>query len=50
MPNTPQKSNQITGPNDVSPLEVVANDFPDLLSFWMELYESFHWIYGRGGG
>jgi integrase len=38
MPNTPQKSNQITGPNDFSPLEVVANDFPDLLSFWLELY------------
>jgi len=38
MQDRPMKNNQITGPNNLPNIEVVSNDFPDLLSFWLEIY------------
>jgi hypothetical protein len=38
MQNKPKKTDQITGPNNIHSIEVVAKDFPDLLSFWVEVY------------
>jgi len=38
MQNKQKKTNQITGPNNIHSIEVVAKDFPDLLSFWVEVY------------
>lgn len=38
MQNKQKETNQITGPNNINSIEVVAKDFPDLLSFWVEVY------------
>ncbi len=38
MKNQPQKTNLITGSNVFTDIEVVNSDFPDLLSFWMEIF------------
>lgn len=40
MQNKSKKTNQISGPNNIDSIEVVAKDFPDLLSFWVEVYLS----------